>query len=703
MSSNPNSTSQRRSLRQSNNPLKKVQPRQFNSSVLNASDTAEKVKTKKRKSEVELRSDANQRTSAGMKTSLEDAGVSVGVKTTRDRLLELLERHVKPKRPRLRGARRRIPSKNDVQEKTTRSPSSTQINVVESVDFSIYHVSHLVDMLENIGMDTSGLDKEALIQTCKSHSEMLILPGFSVSVPRPDSVIAQQEGVPLRTIDPDTEFPSLERGRSAFPHPHPTVLDPIVASKHRKGKGKAIPEEDEDWIPEERPLSPNSEVEERVNNQSTTKPTKAFDSTKQSGSNTTHSNNTQPRPSSKEDADHNKADHNPNLDLNLNSELIQTIARLNARLTKTDKKVEAMESELRTLAGLIKKMMEKRDGSKESESKGGGRTASRVRFHIACMLGPNAQQKLPKPASAEEKNGWLSEQSIDSIQFDLESDPHTLDAQQASSNSPQNDGPGHPDSSPQQISVIRLMMKAAGVRSFRPDFSRSVSFGNNKWLWDLSMKIFIKLVECGEYTGIASTTRGINLIKKSFTSHIQTLQKRYREENWDVARKKKAADEVRRSTRMRHLKASRDRVVLSKECFWPLSGIMQAACSDDETDDDGDEAISDALRANKPCNVRRLAWRSDALEAVCLLIDKYKSNLDSSIPGYSPGQKGRPPRRRIRGTERPISRIEAPAGLPIDCYSEDWVSSLSAVQRCQLEIHSSPVLEPMISLLESCT
>ncbi|KAH9809558.1 hypothetical protein DFH28DRAFT_1086205 [Melampsora americana] len=684
MSSNPNSTSQRRSLRQSNNPLKKVQPRQFNSSVLNASDTAEKVKTKKRKSEVELRSDANQRTSAGMKTSLEDAGVSVGVKTTRDRLLELLERHAENS------------LENDVQEKTTRSPSSTQINVVESVNFSIYHVSHLVDMLENIGMDTSGLDEEALIQTCKSHSEIhpdstaavlkfqtVILPGFSVLVPRPDSVIAQQEGVPLRTIDPDTEFPSLERGRLAFPHPHPTVLDPIVASKHWKGKGKAIPEEDEDWIPEDRPLSPNSEVEERVNNQSTTKPTKAFDSTKQSGSNTTHSNNTQPRPSSKEDADHNKADHNPNLDSNLNSELIQTIARLNARLTKTDKKVEALESELRTLAGLIKKMMEKRDGSKESESKGG--------------------EKAPQPASAEEKNGWLSEQSIDSIQFDLESDPHTLDAQQASSNSPQNDGPGHPDSSPQQISVIRLMMKAAGVRSFCPDFSRSVSFGNNKWLWDLSMKIFIKLVECGEYTGIASTTRGINLIKKSFTSHIQTLQKRYREENWDVARKKKAANEVRRSTRMRHLKASRDRVVLSKECFWPLSGIMQAACSNDETDDDGDEAISNALRANKPCNVRRLAWRSDALEAVCLLIDKYKSNLDSSIPGYLPGQKGRPPRRRIRGTERPISRIEAPAGLPIDCYSEEWVSSLSAVQRCQLEIHSSPVLEPMISLLESCT
>lgn len=129
---------------------------------------------------------------------------------------------------------------------------------------------------------------------------------------------------------------------------------------------------------------------------------------------------------------------------------------------------------------------------------------------------------------------------------------------------------------------------------------------------------------------------------------------------------------------------------------------MQAACSDDETDEDEDVSSSDALRANKPCHVRRLVWRSEALEAVCLLVDKFKPKLDDSIPGILPGQRGRPSRLRTRGTDRPLSRIQAPACLPVDCYSEDWLSSLSAVQRCQLEIHPTPVLQPFISLLEAC-
>lgn len=91
-----------------------------------------------------------------------------------------------------------------------------------------------------------------------------------------------------------------------------------------------------------------------------------------------------------------------------------------------------------------------------------------MRFHIACMLGPGAKEKLPKPASAEEKNGWLSGQPIESIHFNVDSDSSSLDSQQCNLNTPQNDGPGHPDSSPQQISVILQMMKAVGVQFFSP-------------------------------------------------------------------------------------------------------------------------------------------------------------------------------------------------------------------------------------------
>lgn len=147
------------------------------------------------------------------------------------------------------------------------------------------------------------------------------------------------------------------------------------------------------------------------------------------------------------------------------------------------------------------------------------------------------------------------------------------------------------------------------------------------------------------------------------------------------------------------LKALRDQTVLSRQCLWPLSVLLQASCSDDETESDDDGSLNDVLRANRPCRVRKLVWRNDALELVALLVDKYKSKVDESIPGHSPGQRGRRPRQRIRGNDQPLSRIEAPVGLPVDCYSVEWLGTLSAVQRAQLEIHPEPVLEQFISLL----
>lgn len=138
------------------------------------------------------------------------------------------------------------------------------------------------------------------------------------------------------------------------------------------------------------------------------------------------------------------------------------------------------------------------------------------------MLGSGGPKKLPKPASSEDKKSWLRGQPIDSAEFNVD-----LDAFEEYSNETYTDGPGHPESSPQQLSVIRQMMKAVGVQRFCPDFSLPTSSVENKWLWDLAIKIFLKLVECGEYTGIPLTSDGITLIKKKFTSHIQSLKKRY--------------------------------------------------------------------------------------------------------------------------------------------------------------------------------
>ncbi|KAH9808455.1 hypothetical protein DFH28DRAFT_909522 [Melampsora americana] len=614
-----------------------------------------------------------------IKTSLDEAGVRVGANTTRERLLDLLNRRIMPKRPRLSDNTTRIGSKKGEKEKKAGSSSLTKTIVSASgpsLDFSIYHVSELEAMLQKVGMDTRGLDREALIQSCKAYSDIIILPDFSMSIPPLNATILTPEAGPSQNVDPGTEFPSLEHGRLTFPRPEPTVLNLTGLSKNRKGKGKAIlqSDKDQDWIPEDPvPISEGRNC--AVGGTKTAK---------RSSQNTYQTKGVGDR----------------NLDSTV-AEHTRAIAHLTVKLTKSNEKLETLERELRTLTGLFNRFTRKSHESEESVSKTGGRIASRVRFHIACMLGPRAQNKLPRPASSEEKKSWLSAQPIDLVQFDI--DLNASDPVEGDSNTTHTDGPGHPDSSPQQISVIRQMMKAVRVQRFCPDFSLSMSSVENKWLWDLAMKIFVKLVECGEYTGIPLTSEGITSIKKKFKSHIQSLKKRYREENWDVARKQKAADEVRRATRMRHLKALRDRTVLSKECFWPLSAIMQAACSDDETDGDEDGLLEESTRANRPCRVRKLVWRSDALEAVCLLVDKYRQNNDESIPGTSPGQKGRPPRIRIRADNRPISRIEAPSSLPLDCYSDVWLSSLSAVQRCQMEIHSEPVLEKFSLLLKSMT
>lgn len=137
--------------------------------------------------------------------------------------------------------------------------------------------------------------------------------------------------------------------------------------------------------------------------------------------------------------------------------------------------------------------------------------------------------------------------------------------------------------------------------------------------------------------------------------------------------------------------------------MWALSSIIQAACSDDETDDGSSVKRDATTRSQRLSLVRRLTWRSEKLEAVCTRLDAYRSKVNSSIPGTSPGQRGRRPRTRIRREidDRPLSRIEAPVGLPIDCYSEEWLAGISAVEWCELRVHSKPVLESMTSLLDS--
>lgn len=151
------------------------------------------------------------------------------------------------------------------------------------------------------------------------------------------------------------------------------------------------------------------------------------------------------------------------------------------------------------------------------------------------------------------------------------------------------------------------------------------------------------------------------------------------------------------------MRQTREDLILSNEQLWPLSAIVSAACSDDKTDNELDSPGEGCKQRVVPCRIQKLEWRSDQLEEICKLIDAAKAKDKSGSPRSkksTPNQGGRPTRSRIRCTERPTSRVGPPVGLAIDCYSSQWLQSLSRLEISQLEITPEPLLNNFITLLK---
>lgn len=130
--------------------------------------------------------------------------------------------------------------------------------------------------------------------------------------------------------------------------------------------------------------------------------------------------------------------------------------------------------------------------------------------------------------------------------------------------------------------------------------------------------------------------------------------------------------------------------------------LIKAACSDDETADEEENNQDSGKRLQSPWQVRRLKWRSEELQHICLQLNSYRARKDSSMPSTSPGQRtGRPSRPRIRSDNAPFSKIPAPSGPPVDCYSEQWLDSLSPLDRSQLDIKPQTVMDVVIPLVDS--
>lgn len=145
-----------------------------------------------------------------------------------------------------------------------------------------------------------------------------------------------------------------------------------------------------------------------------------------------------------------------------------------------------------------------------------------VRFHVQVMLGLDSESDpLPDPASAGERAGWDFEKNLDDLELGL--DERSLDPNYSRFPG----GPGNRHASFQQISVIINLMRKVNLERFWPNFAESALSRENKWLWQLSLKIFLKLVEYGEYPGIVLDTDNQEFINKCFMTHIQTLKKRF--------------------------------------------------------------------------------------------------------------------------------------------------------------------------------
>ena len=146
-------------------------------------------------------------------------------------------------------------------------------------------------------------------------------------------------------------------------------------------------------------------------------------------------------------------------------------------------------------------------------------------------------------------------------------------------------------------------------------------------------------------------------------------------------------------------------MVLANPSLWVLSPIIQSACSDDETDHE-DCLDPSADEHKSPCHVREMTWRSEELARGFTLLDQYRVRLDLSIPKPHNASKkntsnGRPPRPRLRCPNPSSTSLPPPQGLPVDCYSSEWLETLTEVEMSDLKIDLEPILPSLLSILES--
>ncbi|CAH7684143.1 expressed protein [Phakopsora pachyrhizi] len=260
------------------------------------------------------------------------------------------------------------------------------------------------------------------------------------------------------------------------------------------------------------------------------------------------------------------------------------------------------------------------------------------------------------------------------LQMDVDDEEHDSDWDPCY---PYPRGPGHTNATPQTLSIMWRMMNEAGIKSFQPDFSQPFNSPDNNCLFDLSVKIFFELVDCGEYTGVDSDNLNRESVRSAIDLHVtQRLRRRFWEENnW-------SNNKIAQQEKILCCNSSRFDNLLG------LIPIVRECCSDDESDKEVVQPIQSSYSKQKPkeCVACKLPWRHPRVTRLMVALDKIKLKESESSS---------------RVEFPPISQLQPPSPIHKCCFDDHWLSSQPQYRIDALKLHSKTDVKEMIHRLES--
>ncbi|KAH9448447.1 hypothetical protein Pst134EA_027757 [Puccinia striiformis f. sp. tritici] len=341
--------------------------------------------------------------------------------------------------------------------------------------------------------------------------------------------------------------------------------------------------------------------------------------------------------------------------------------------------------------------------------------------HCETMFGRAAEDHayvhLP-PATPEEQCRWIRHGESDDEPDKSDHDSNNSDTDMAvdgDSSFPYPNGPGHHAATRDALKIIWHTMRKAGVTSFRPDLSKPVTYHLNRFLWDLAIKCFMRLVRCGEYPSLDPELCNQLDVQHAFRNHIEGhLMRTYRENKKWSPQQIAARDKNRRkNSRLACLKRWRTEEIVAHSNLVGLIAIVEHCCSDDETDDKHPARPTPRRGSSKipmQAKVLQLSWRSALVERIMIGLDLLRArrlaeaiqkpanravHLDMNRPN--------PPPRVGRRVEQPNASSRSPkVGLPILFYHEPWLKSISTynLQALKTTIQGPP-LDAYVSMIEN--